>query len=107
MDRIWQWTWDRFGPRYYWWALCVIGGLCSLPIYLSLVSLPIVAFEESDRYLEATAITVVAVVVLVGVMALPDGQWGGLVKRWAAGHDVDRKTVLEATYSYTRRSSSR
>ncbi len=107
MDRIWQWTWDRYGPRYYWWALCVTAYVVSLPIYWVFVSFPIVALENSGRYLDATAITVAAVSLLVSIMVVPDRRWARLVKQWAAGHDVDRATVLEETYSYTRNSSSR
>jgi adenylate cyclase len=107
MDRIWQWTWDRCGGRYYWWALCVAAFLVSLPIYVSLLSFPIVAFEKSGRYVEAAVLTVVAVLVLVGLMAIPDRRWARLVRQWAAGHDIDRATALEATYTYTRRASFR
>jgi adenylate cyclase len=106
MDRIWQWTWDRYGARYGWvlfgWAF-----LISLPIYLILLSFPIVAFEKSGRYVDATAITVVAVLVLVCIMVLPERRWARPVEQWAAGHDVDRATALEGTYIWTRRSSSR
>src|SRR5690349_453188 len=100
MDQIWQWTWDRCGPRYYWWALCAVAFLVSLAVYSVLVSLPIVASENPGRYLDATAITVFAVVVLVGAMFLPGRRWARLLKQWAAGDNVDRATVLEASYSY-------
>ena len=107
MDRIWQWTWDRCGPRYYWWALCAVAFLVSLAVYSVLVSLPIVASENPGRYLDATAITVVAVVVLVGAMFLPGRRWARLLKQWAAGDSVDRATVLEASYRYARKTSAR
>lgn len=102
MDRIWQWAWDRCGAKYYWWALAVAAFLVTLPIYLIFLSLPITAFEKSGRYLEATAITVVAVLVPVGIMALPGRRHARLWEQWAAGHDVDRATALDATYSYSR-----
>ena len=56
MDRIWQWAWDRYSARYSW-VLWVIGFVVSLPVYL-LLTLPIVAFEKSGRYVEVAAVTV-------------------------------------------------
>ena len=106
MDRIWQWAWDRYGARYTW-AGGVIAFFISLPIYLTFVSLPIVAFEKSGRYLAATAITVVAVLVLACLMVLPDRRWARPAERWAAGHEVDRTAALEGTYVFGRRSTSR
>lgn len=107
MDRIWQWTWDRCGPRYYWWALCAAAFLVSLPVYTVFISLPIVFSERSGRYLGATAITVVAVVVLVGIMVFPDHGWVRLVKQWARGDGADGLAALEATYRYVRDSTVR
>lgn len=66
MDRIWQWAWDRHGPRYSW-ALCAITSVVVFPIYL-LFSLPLVAAEEPGRYAEAAAATVIAVLVLSYVL---------------------------------------
>jgi adenylate cyclase len=43
MDRIWQWAWDRNGPRYLW-ALWTVSLPVLLPAYL-FSSLAIVAFE--------------------------------------------------------------
>ncbi|OBJ87599.1 adenylate/guanylate cyclase domain-containing protein [Mycobacterium asiaticum] len=106
MDRIWQWAWDRYGTRFAW-ALCVIGFLVSLWVYLPLLSFPIVAFEKSGRYVEAAAVTVVAVLVIVCIMFLPDRRLIQLVAQWAAGHEVDRATALEGTYIWTRRATSR
>jgi hypothetical protein len=106
MDRIWQWTWDRYGASYTW-ALWVIAFFVSLPVYLTFISFPIVAFERSDRYLEAAAATVVAVALLACIMLLPERRWARLVERWAAGDDVDPASALEASYIWARRSSSR
>jgi class 3 adenylate cyclase len=106
MDRIWQWTWDRYGARFTW-ALCVIGFLVSLWVYLPLLSFPIIAFEKSGRYVEAAAVTVVAVLVLVCILLLPGRRWIRLVEQWAAGHEVDRATALKGTYSYARRATSK
>ena len=33
MDRIWQWTWDRYSARYSW-AAYAVGIPLMLPIYL-------------------------------------------------------------------------
>ncbi len=106
MDRIWQWTWDRYAPSYTR-ALCVIAFVVSLPIYLLLLTLPIVAFEKSARYLEASGVTVVAILVLIGIIVLPERRWARLVEQWAAGQHVDRVTALEGTYIWTRRASFR
>ena len=62
MDRIWQWAWDRYAPRYTW-AVSALAFPVVLPIYL-LVRLSIVAFEKSDRYVETAADHRVAVLVL-------------------------------------------
>ncbi len=64
-------------------------------------------FEKSGRYLDATAITFVAVVALVCIMVLPSLRWALLLEQWAADHDVDRATALEATYTYARTAPSR
>lgn len=73
----------------------------SLPIYL-LWSFLIVAVEESGRYLNAAAITVVVVLALGYVNILPGAGRGRLIDRWAAGHELDRATALEATYALAR-----
>jgi hypothetical protein len=56
MDRIWQWAWDRYGARYSW-AIYAVSVSELLPVYLAL-SFLIIAFERSDRYVEAAAVTV-------------------------------------------------
>jgi adenylate cyclase len=107
MDRIWQWIWDRFGAKYYVRAVSAVGLLITLPIYSSLVSLPIVTFEKSSRYVDATAVTIVAVVVLECIMVLPVRRLALLLKKWASGQDVDSVTILETTYTYVRKAPSR
>ena len=72
-----------------------------LPIYLVL-SFVVVAFEESDHYVEAAAVTVVAVLVLVYVLILPGLGRRRVAERWAAGHEVDRARALDATYTWAR-----
>ncbi len=105
MDRIWQWAWDRYGARYSW-AVCAVMFLVFLPCFL-ILSFMVVALEKSDRYLEAAAVTVVALPVLVYVFFLPGLGRLRLVEQWAAGHDVDRTSALEATYTYSRRAVAR
>jgi adenylate cyclase len=100
MDRIWQWAWDRYATRYLW-ALCVIAYLISTLVYLP-ASLLIVAYERSDRYVEAAAMTLAALPVLVGVMLVLGSRTIRLLQRWAAGDQIDRMTALAGTYSYAR-----
>ena len=88
MDRIWQWAWDRYGARYSW-AICAVSFPLMLQIYL-LLSFVVVAFEESGHYVEAAAVTVVAMPVLLYVIVLPGLGQSRLVERWAAGQEVDR-----------------
>jgi hypothetical protein len=100
MDRIWQWAWDRYAARYSW-AVFAISYLAILPTWL-FSSFVVVALEESNRYVEAGAVTVVAVLVLAYVVTLPGLGGICLVERWAAGHEVDRARALEATYAFAR-----
>ena len=65
MDRIWQWTWDRYGARYSW-AIWAIVFASMLSAYL-LWSFVVVAFEKSSRYVEATVVTGCGVVVRFNV----------------------------------------
>jgi len=68
-----------------------------LPAYLML-SFIVVAYEKSDRYVEAAAVTVVTVPLLAYVYFLPGLGRLHLVEQWAAGRDVDRADALDATY---------
>jgi adenylate cyclase len=100
MDRIWQWAWDRYAARYSW-AL----GAILLPIPLSIYLLPsfgVVALEGSGHYVEAAAVTVVAVLVCGYVTVIPGRRLFRLVEQWAAGGEVDRASALEATYTWAR-----
>ncbi len=101
MDRIWQWAWDRYKSRYSWavWALTLP---LALPVYLAW-TMGIVAFERSDRYTEAAAVTVVAVLAYLYVLVAPGGRDARRIERWAAGDDVDREGALRASYSYGRK----
>lgn len=105
MDRIFQWVWDRYGPRYSW-AICVLVYPPGLVVYLS-YTMVIVAFQGSDRYIEAAAITAVAVAVRVFVWVLPASKGVQPFERWAAGHQIDPMTALIATFTYTRRLTAR
>jgi len=105
MDRIWQWAWDRHGSRYSW-AIFAIGFPQLMQIYLVL-SILIVAYQKSDRYVEAAAVTVVGVLVLSFVLTPPGLGRLRTVERWAAGDEVDRASALDATYTWARRLVSR
>jgi class 3 adenylate cyclase len=100
MDRIWQWAWDRYGARYSW-AIYAVASTVLVPVY-AVPAFAATAFEESDRYVEAAAVTVVAVLLLVYVMALPGLGALRLVERWSSGCTVDRTRALEATYLWSR-----
>ena len=105
MDRIWQWAWDRYGARYFW-AVYAITYAALLPVYV-VASWVVVAFEKSDRYVEAVAITVVAMLVLIYVLILPGLGGIRLAEQWVAGRQIDRTMALEATYNWTRRAVAR
>jgi adenylate cyclase len=105
MDRIWQWAWDRYGARYSW-AMCAIAFVLFLPGYF-VVSFIVVAFEDSGRYVEAAAVTVVVVLGQCYLFLPPGRRRFGLAERWAAGHEVDRTTALECTYVFARRAVAR
>jgi len=105
MERIYQWAWDRFGARYFW-AVCVIVFPLLLPVYL-ISSFVVVALEHSSRYFEVALVTAVAVVVQAYVVILPGAGRIRLIDRWAAGHDLDRHTALEATYTRARSATVR
>ncbi|OBK76594.1 adenylate/guanylate cyclase domain-containing protein [Mycobacterium sp. 1164985.4] len=100
MDRIWQWAWDRYGPRYSW-VMCGVLFPSSMAAYL-LPSFVVVAFEKSTHYLHAAAVTAVAVVVQNYVLVLPGGRRCRLTQRWAAGCEVDRAAALQDTYTWAR-----
>ena len=101
MDRLWQWVWDRCGPRYSW-ALYALSVPLTMPVYL-LWSFLIVAFENSGDYVDAAAVTVVAAAVLQWAAILLGTGERRVVERWAAGQEVDRAKALAATYAWTRK----
>jgi hypothetical protein len=100
MDRIWQWAWDRYAARYLWaiWVIMVA------PILLTFVawSALFVAFENSTHYVEAAAVTSVAVIVVASAVLLPGSGRFRRTQQWAAGRDIDRATALKDTYTWAR-----
>jgi class 3 adenylate cyclase len=72
-----------------------------MPVWLGSAFL-VVALEQSDRYVEAAAVTVAVVVVMVYTAVLPGVGPSGRVDRWAAGREVDRARALKATYAWNR-----
>jgi adenylate cyclase len=100
MDRIWQWAWDRYGPRYSW-ALFAMSIPSLLLIYV-LWGFLIVAIEGSTDYLKAAVVMVIGVPVVSYAIGLPGVGPRRIVESWAAGHDIDRATALDATYAWTR-----
>src|SRR4051812_17553287 len=101
MDGIWQWAWDRYATKYSW-ALCAVLFVMSLPVYLLLPAFLVVTFEGSSHYVEAAALTIVALPVMVYVTILPGVGAIRVVERYAAGRAVDRETALAATYTWSR-----
>lgn len=105
MHRILQWVWDRYTTTYSW-AWLVIAYVAVLPVYLFL-SFAVVASEGSTRYLHAAMAAAIAVLMVAYAVILPGrGVWKS-VQQWAAGKDVDRADVLEATYTFSRRTVGR
>ncbi len=105
MDRIFQWVWDRYGPRYSW-AFSAISFTVLLPTNLVL-SFFIVSYENSGKHLEAALVTVVAMLALVYLMILPGVGRIRLMERWAAGETLERAEVLRATYTWGREAVAR
>jgi adenylate cyclase len=100
MDHIWQWAWDRHGARYSW-AIFAIIYLAILPPYVGMAFI-VVAYQNSNRYVEAAVVTVVTFLVMAYVSVLPDARESRILRMWAAGHQVDRARALEATYNWAR-----
>jgi adenylate cyclase len=69
-----------------------------LPLYL-LWSFVVVAYEKSDRHVEAVAFTVAATLLLAYVIVLPGLGGIRLAERFAAGHQVNPARALESTYA--------
>jgi hypothetical protein len=80
MDRIWQWTWDRYRNSYSW-AAWAVATLVSVPVYLFWSSL-VIAVEGSSADIQAPLVSVV-VVPAVGYMNISPA--GGRVAPWIIG----------------------
>lgn len=100
MDQVWQWVWDRYAATYSWAAYTVTVAV-SLPVYLFWFFL-IVAVEGSTAWVEAAAVTAVAVPVIGYANTRPGVGASRLVERWARGDDVDPAEALRATYTWAR-----
>ncbi|OBJ15814.1 adenylate/guanylate cyclase domain-containing protein [Mycobacterium sp. 1245801.1] len=105
MDRIWQWAWDRHGARYTWVAFAITVVL-GAPTFLGW-SFVVVAFQKSDHYVEAAAVTLVGMLVLQYLVVLPGLGRLRLAERWAAGREVDAARALEQTYVFARGCAAR
>ncbi|MGZ6780107.1 MAG: adenylate/guanylate cyclase domain-containing protein [Mycobacterium sp.] len=100
MDRIWQWAWDRYGPRYLW-ALLTGAFAATLPVFL-IWSWIVLAFEKSSHYVEASFLAVAVTLMMVFVSVFPGRRRMRLAQQWAAGREVDRARALEDTYAWVR-----
>lgn len=70
-------------------------------------SVVVVAAEKSGHYVQAGAVALGAALVPHCVTALADRRLFRPVEQWAAGHEVDRATALEATHTHARRAVPR
>jgi adenylate cyclase len=77
--------------------MCAVDFAVVLPSYF-VVSFVVVAFEDSDRYVEAAAVTVVVVLAQCYLFLPPSLGGIRVAEQWAAGREVDRATALEYTY---------
>ena len=100
MDRVWQWAWDRHGPRYSW-AVYALSYMVILPIWVA-PPLLIVEFEQSDRHFVATAIAAAAAMAALFTYERPGFKVWRPMERWAAGDPIDRHEAIESTYTYAR-----
>ncbi len=100
MDRVWQWAWDRHGPRYSW-VVFAVSSLVIMPMWV-ISALVIVEFEKSDRFLEASALAAALELASMYLLVQPGSTTWRPVERWAAGERIDRLVALESTYSFGR-----
>jgi len=87
-------------------VICAVFFASIVSVFL-LFSLVVVALERSTHYVEAAAVTGVAVAGLTYVVILPGSRRFHLVQRWAAGREVDRAAALQDTYTWTRAAAAR
>jgi adenylate cyclase len=100
MDHIWQWAWDRYGPRYSW-VIWISAFASALPVYL-FWSWIVLAFEKSSRYGEASVVALAVVLVMSLLSVFPGKRQFRRAEQWASGHEIDRVKALEGTYAWTR-----
>ena len=100
IDRVWQWAWDRHGPRYSW-AVLVVSFVVTVPLWET-VALVIVEFEESDRFVVAGVIAAATSLALMIILVRPGFAEWRLVERFAAGDHVDAYEALQSTYTWGR-----
>jgi class 3 adenylate cyclase len=100
MDRLWQRLWDRYATRYLW-AMVVVSWLVITVSFGTAAGIG-VAYQRSDRYLLALAITATTDLVYVSVALGPLAPTARALHRWAAGAVVDRADVLDGTFTFVR-----
>ncbi len=105
MERIWQWAWDRHGARFSW-AAFAITVVLGAPTFLGWAFV-VVAFQKSDRYVEAAAVTLGGMLLLQYLVVLPGLGGLRLAEQWAAGREVDAAKALDETYTYARGAAAR
>ena len=100
MERLWQWAWDRHGPRFSW-AAFIITALLFAFIYGFAASL-FVGYERSSAYPVGISIGIVGGI-LVGFAHIRPGSANWLaIERFAAGGSTDAMAALTSTYALTR-----
>jgi class 3 adenylate cyclase len=100
VERVWQWVWDRHGPRYSW-AVFAVGNAVILPIWVT-VAVVLMAMTDAGHYVLAVAVGLGFGVSALALIERPGGRVWRPVERWAAGERTDRAGALEATYSWGR-----
>jgi class 3 adenylate cyclase len=105
MDRVWQWAWDRFGPRYSW-AAFALAYVITVPMWLA-TAVVVAEFESSDRYVQASATAAAILVVVMYLIMLPGHAQWHLIEQTAAGALVDPFEALKSTYQLVRSTTVR
>ena len=82
-------------------------GFPLLLLIFGFTSYVVVTIEDSDQYVNAAAVTVVAVFAMLYVQIRPGIGRLRMAEQWAAGVDVDRTTALAATYGWARQAGVR
>ena len=100
MERVWQWAWDRHGPRYSW-AVLAISYVLTVPMWI-FSAIVIAKFEQSDRLVETATVSAVITLVLAVILVRPGLAVWRPMERWAEGERGDSHQVLESTYLLAR-----